>query len=109
MPFGCIEQSRRALTAGCQRAAHALIPLGGYDESIAARYGRAAAHWPDARHGAGPSRERQAQLLGSLDDAGAALRAAAEHCARARYLLATTIDASAGADLEHSSGAPGAA
>jgi hypothetical protein len=90
--FDRIAQSLRALDGGCARAAHALIPPGD-DDSSSARYARAAAAWPLAGEGGGPSHERQAELLAALDDAGMALRAAAERCARTRDLLAATMDA----------------
>jgi hypothetical protein len=89
----CIEQSLRALSRGCDGAAHTLIPPGGHDDNIARRYGRAATDWPGAHDGVGPSHERQAQLLASLDGAAAALRAAAERCARTSHLLTATIEA----------------
>jgi hypothetical protein len=105
----CIEQSLHALSRGCDGAAHVFVPPA-RDESISRRYARAAADWPEARDGVGPSHERQAQLLASLSDAGAALRAAAESCARARDLLTTTMETPAGlADLDQRSVAPTAA
>lgn len=91
----CIEQSLHALTRGYDAAAHALIPPGDLHESISHRYARAAATWPGAADGAGPSHERQAQLLASLDEASAALRAAAACCARTSRLVANTVDAPA--------------
>jgi hypothetical protein len=91
----CVEQSLRALSRGCDGAAHALIPPAGQDDSIARRYARAAADWPGALDGVGPSHERQAQLLASLDAAAAALRAAAERCARTSLLLTATMEAPA--------------
>jgi hypothetical protein len=90
--FHCVEQSLDALSRGCQGAAHALIPSGGDDDGISRRYARAAADWPGALDGVGPSHERQAQLLASLDDAAVALRAAAERCARTSRLLAATME-----------------
>jgi len=107
--LACIEQSLRALNGGCLRAAHALIPPAGHDASICSRYARARADWPGARDGAGPSYERLAELLASLDDTGAALRAAAERCARTRDLLLATMDAPVRAGVEQSSSAPIAA
>jgi hypothetical protein len=108
--LGCIEQSLRALSGACQEAAHALIPPGGHDESIAWRYARAAADWPGARDGTGPSHERQAQLLATLHDTATALHAAAERCARARELVTATMDMPAGfTDREHPDAAPIAA
>src|SRR6185503_3163582 len=65
----CIEQSLHALSRSCHAAAHALIPPGDLDESVSHRYARAAVAWPGAGDGAGPSHERQAQLLASLDEA----------------------------------------
>jgi hypothetical protein len=90
--FDRIARSLRALDGGCARAAHALIPPGD-DDSVSARYARAAAGWPGTGEGGGPSHERQAELLAALDDAGATLRAAAERCARTSDLLAATMDA----------------
>jgi hypothetical protein len=106
----CVEQSLRALSRGCDGAANAFIPPGAHDESISRRYARAAADWPGARDGAGPSYERQAELLASLHDASAALRTAAERCARARDLLTTTMETPLGlADLDQRSAARTAA
>jgi hypothetical protein len=90
-----IEQTLRALARSCQAAAHALIPPGDLDESISHRYARAATAWPAAADGAGPSHERQAQLLASLDDSAGALRTAAASCARTRRLVAETMEAPA--------------
>lgn len=91
----CIEQSLHALSRSCDAAAHALIPPGGLHESISHRYARAAAAWPGAAAGAGPSHERQAQLLASIGDTAGALRTAAASCARTRRLVAETMDAPA--------------
>jgi hypothetical protein len=91
----CIEQSLHALSRSCRAAAHTLIPPGDLHESISYRYARAAAAWPGAADGAGPSHERQAQLLASLDETAAALRAAAACCARTSHLVANTMDAPA--------------
>lgn len=88
----CIEQSLYALGRGCHAAAHALIPPGDLRESISRRYARAAADWPGALDGAGPSHETQAQLLASIDDTAAALRTAAACCARTSHLVAETMD-----------------
>jgi hypothetical protein len=90
--FDRIAQSLRVLDGACARAADALIPPGD-DDSVSSRYARAAAGWPGAGEGTGPSRERQAELLAALDDAGVALRAAAEWCARTCDLLGATMDA----------------
>jgi hypothetical protein len=91
----CIEQSLDALSRSCRAAQHALIPPGDLHESISHRYARAAAAWPGAADGTGPSHERQAQLLASLDEAAAALRVAAVCCARTSHLVAKTMDAPA--------------
>jgi hypothetical protein len=91
----CVEQSLRALSRSCRAAAHAIIPPGDLHESISYRYARAAAAWPGAADGVGPSHERQAQLLASLDDTAAALRAAALCCARTSDLVSKTMDAPA--------------
>jgi hypothetical protein len=91
----CVEQSLHALSRGCHAAAHALIPPGELHESISRRYARAATAWPGAADGAGPSHERQAQLLASIDDTARALRTAAAACARTSQLVAETMDAPA--------------
>jgi len=91
----CIERSLHALSRSCDAAAHALIPPGDLHESISHRYARAAVAWPGAGDGAGPSHERQAQLLASIDDTTGALRAAATCCARTGHLVAGTMDAPA--------------
>jgi hypothetical protein len=88
----CIEQALFALSRGCDAGAYALIPPGGLHESISRRYARAAADWPGVLDGPGPSYERQAQLLASIDDAAAALRTAAACCARTSHLMAETMD-----------------
>lgn len=90
--FDCVEQSLHALSRGCDGAASVFIPPGAHGESISRRYARAAADWPGARDGAGPSYERQAELLAALHEASAALRTAAKRCARARDLLITTME-----------------
>jgi hypothetical protein len=106
----CVEQSLHTLSRGCEGAADVFIPPGAHGESISLRYARATADWPGARDGAGPSYERQAQLLASLHDVGAALRNAAERCARARDLLVTTMESPVGlVDLDQRSAAPMAA
>jgi len=105
----CIEQSLRALSGGLERAAHALIPPANLDVSICSRFARARTDWPGARDGAGPSYERQAELLTSLGDAGAGLRVAAERCAGTRGLLLATMDAPVRAGAERSRSAPMAA
>ena len=89
----CIEQSLYALGRGCHAASHALIPPGDPHERISRRYARAAADWPGAPDGAGPSYERQAQLLASIHDTAAALRTAAACCARTSQLVAKTMEA----------------
>jgi hypothetical protein len=57
-------------------------------ESSSACYARAAANVPGPT---APSHEQQARLLGALDDAAAALRAAAEGTARASAVLTSTV------------------
>lgn len=97
-----IEQSLHALSRGCHGAAHALIPPGDLHESISRRYARAAADWPGALDGAGPSHEKQAQLLASIHDTAAVLRTAAASCARTSHLVAETMEAPASMPgLEH--------
>jgi hypothetical protein len=87
-----IEHTLRTLSRTCYAAANAFVPLGAQGESIAERYARAAAEWPNARGGHGPSYEQQARVLASLHDAGAAVRAAAAHCRRASENLAGTME-----------------
>ncbi len=106
----CIEQSLHALSRGCDGAAHALIPPGDLHECISRRYARAAADWPGAFDGAGPSHERQAQLLASIHDTAAALRTAAACCARTSHLVAETMEEPASMPgLEHRRATPKAA
>jgi len=106
----CIERSLYALSRGCDAAAHALIPPGDLHESISWRYARAAADWPGAVDGAGPSHERQAQLLASIHDTAAALRTAAACCARTSHLVAETMEAPASMPrLKHRTAPPKAA
>jgi hypothetical protein len=89
--LAAIEQALRTLSRTCYAAAQSFVPLGSHGESIAERYARAAEEWPAARDGDGPAHEQQARVLSSLHDAGAALRAAAGHCARAGGNLAETM------------------
>ena len=106
----CVEQALHALSRGCHAGAHALIPPGESDESISWRYARAAASWPGARDGAGPSHERQAELLASIHDTAAALRTAAACCKRTSELVAATMEAPASiAELKRGSPMPKAA
>ena len=106
----CVEHALYALGHGCDAGANALIPPSGSHESIAWRYARAAARWPGARGGAGPSHERQAELLASVNDTAAALRTAAACCARTSELVAATMEAPATiAELERRSPTPKAA
>lgn len=91
----CVEQALHAVSRGCHAGANALIPPGDSHEGSSWRYARAAAGWPGARGGAGPSHERQAELLASIHDTAAALRAAATCCARTSELVAATMDAPA--------------
>ena len=106
----CIEQSLYALSRGCHAGADALIPPGDVHDSISRRYARAAADWPGALDGAGPSHERQAQLLASIHDSAAALRTAAACCARTSQLVAETMEAPASKPaLEHRRATPKAA
>ena len=106
----CIEQSLYALSRSCHAAAHALIPPGDLHENISHRYARAAAAWPQAADGAGPSHERQARLLASIDDTAGALRTAAASCAQTSHLVAETMEAPANMPgLEHRTATPMAA
>jgi hypothetical protein len=106
----CIEQSLYALSRGCDAGADALIPPGDLHESISRRYARAAADWPGALDGAGPSHERQAQLLASIHDTAAALRTAAACCAGTSHLVAEKMEAPASVPgLEHRRATPKAA
>jgi hypothetical protein len=106
----CVGQALHALSRGCHAGANALIAPGDSHESISWRYARAAASWPAARGGAGPSHERQAELLASIHDTAEALRTAAACCARTSELVAATMEAPASIlDLEHRSAPPKAA
>lgn len=106
----CVEQSLHALSRSCHASAHALIPPGDLHESISHRYARAAAAWPGAADGIGPSHERQAQLLASLDATAAALRTATACCGRTSQLVAQTMEAPATLpELEHPCAMPKAA
>jgi hypothetical protein len=87
-----IEGVLRSLDRTCLGVAASLLPGDGHDD-IASRYRRAAARW-DA-DAVPPSYERQAQILASLHDAGATLRAAAECCQRARTLIEGTYGGAA--------------
>ena len=99
-----------ALSRGCDSAAHALISPSDSHESIPWRYAHAAAGWPGALDRAGPSHERQTQLLASFHDTAAALRTAAACCARTSQLLAETMEAPASMpELEHRRATPKAA
>ena len=106
----CVAQALHALSGACHAGAHSLIAPSESHESISWRYARAAASWPGARRGAGPSHERQAELLASIHEAAAALRTAAACCARTSALVAATMDAPASTfDLQHRSAPPKAA
>lgn len=85
-----VEATLRSLDRTCLAAAAELIPQSPADDGICARYREAAARWDGAA--AAPSYERQAEILTSLHDAGATLRAAAECCRRTRALLEATYD-----------------
>jgi hypothetical protein len=106
----CVEQALHALGCGCHAGANALIPPGESHERISWRCARAAASWPGARAGTGPSHERQAELLASLHATAVALRTATASCARTSDLVAATMEAPASvAELEHRSSTPKAA
>ena len=106
----CVERALHAVSRGCHAGANALIAPGESHEGSSWRYARAAAGWPGARGGAGPSHERQGELLASLHDSAAALRTAAACCARTSALVAATMEAPAGiADLGQPSSRPKAA
>ena len=87
-----IGDALTTLSRTCYAAAHAFVPLGDSGDSIAERFARAATSWPSPRMGAAPSYEQQARVVSSLHDTGAALRAAAGHCARAADNVAATMD-----------------
>ena len=89
--LGHVEQALYALGRGCDHAAGALIPQGDVRESVSRRFARAAAAWPALTGGAGPSHERQAQLLGALGEARDALRVAAARCGEASAILKSTL------------------
>jgi hypothetical protein len=90
--LAAIESALTVLSRTAYAAAHALVPPGNSDDSVAARYVRAATTWPSPRGGVGPSHEQQARVVASLHDAGAALRAAAGHCGRAAESVASTME-----------------
>jgi hypothetical protein len=87
-----MQDALTTLSRSCYAAAHSFVPLGDGDESMAERFARAATSWPSPRGGAGPSYEQQIRVMSSLHDAGAALRAAAGHCARAARQIAATME-----------------
>jgi hypothetical protein len=87
-----IEDALTKLSRTCYTMAHAFVPLGDSDTSIAERYARAAMAWPSPRGGTGPSHEQQARVLSSMQEAAAALRAAAARCRRAADNLAATME-----------------
>jgi hypothetical protein len=89
-----LEESLRAMSTTTEEAAQSLIPPGRIDESVAARYARAAESWPRRGDAGPPTHERQAELLSAFDDARATLHAASECCRRARRILASTLHAS---------------
>jgi hypothetical protein len=93
--LACVEDTLDSLSRAGQGATRALVPLGEPHEPVSHRFARAARDWPSARAAAGPSHERQAQLLAALDDVGTSLRAASHACARVRELLLATMDARA--------------
>jgi len=107
--LACIEQTLESLSRGCLGAARSLVPLCEPHERVSHRFARAARAWPAARGGTGPSHERQAQLLASLDDAGASLHAARRACARVGELLLATMDAPADTEARPSLHAASAA
>jgi hypothetical protein len=108
--LACLEQTLQALSLDCHRAARNLIVPGDRNERASRPDVHAAADWPGAGDDGGSSYERQARLLASLHYAGATLRTAAECCARARDLLAATIEAPPRpGDLHHRSPSPAAA
>jgi hypothetical protein len=90
--LAAIEDALTVLSRTAYAAAHALVPAGNSDDSIADRYERAAAVWPSPRGGVGPTHEQQARVLASLHDAGAAVRAAGGHCGRAAKSVAATME-----------------
>lgn len=94
LTFATIEGALRVLSRTAYAAAHALVPPGTSDDSVADRYARAAAVWPSPRRGVAPTHEQQARVLASLHDAGAALRAAGAHCGRAAESVAATMESS---------------
>jgi hypothetical protein len=87
-----VEQALRALRRGRDHTANAVIAPGNPREPVSRRFARAAAGWSGLTGGAVPSYERQAQLLGSVCEAGDALRVAVERCASAREALACPDD-----------------
>lgn len=99
--LAAIEDALTVLSRAPYAGAHAFIPPGNSNDSIARRYARAATTWPSPRGGVGPSHEQQARVLSSLHDAGAALRSAATHCGRAAENLAATMEPAEHLPEEH--------
>lgn len=93
LSLGLLEESLYALGKCCRESGDALIPPGDPRESLATRFARASAHWPETSGLAGPSRERQARILAALADTSAALHAAAAHCRRTRELIDASVTA----------------
>ncbi|HET8757464.1 MAG TPA: hypothetical protein VFM58_15705 [Solirubrobacteraceae bacterium] len=87
-----IEDALTGLSRMCYAAAQSFVPLADSDDSVTVRYARAAEMWPSPRDPGGPPYEQQARVLSSLHDAGAALRSAARHCARAADHIALTME-----------------
>ena len=82
-----VEHALRDLSHAIDHAGDMLIAPGGVEESLPSQYGRATSSAPRVAGTSSPPRERQAQLLASLREASAALRAAAECCHRTREIV----------------------
>lgn len=81
------EHALRDLSHAIDHAGDMLIPLGDVAESASSQHARADSSTPRAADAPSPPHERQAQLLASLREASAALRAAAECCHRTRKIV----------------------
>jgi hypothetical protein len=82
-----VEHALRDLSHAIDHAGDMLIPLGDGEKSLPSRLAPAAGSTPRVARTLAPPRERQAQLLASLREASAALRAAAECCHRTRNIV----------------------
>jgi hypothetical protein len=87
-----VEEALRTLDHALNDVAATFMPPVEMDERIAMRFAFAASDWPGSIAGAGPSYERQIELLTALHDAAATLDQAGAGCRRAAHLLAASMD-----------------